>query len=69
MEESEIPFWRLKKPPSQAVALHGRPGAILRYAAFPGGVGDLSKKGLELQAAFRLSTTEMNVIISGSAGH
>ena len=48
VEEAKVPFWREKKPPLQAVVLHSQPGATLRYAAFPGEGGNLSREVLPL---------------------
>ena len=41
VEEAEIPFWR-EKSHLQAAVLPKQQAAILRYKAFPEGVGDLS---------------------------
>ena len=51
------------------MVLHGQPGEILMYEAFPGRVGDLRKETLPQQAAFGLSTMEASVMTSGFIGY
>ena len=67
VKEAEIHLWRGKKPHSSQSA--SQPGAIVRYGAFPGRVGDLTGRALPQHEDFELSMTEMSVTISDFAGY